>query len=182
LCNEFRGKKIIRTEPNRTEPDSIKELDILGEAFNNVLHHTQEHMIESKAGPINQIMNNLIMNSIIHDFEDMDEDEININIECVDDNKVSIKFKDNGKGIPEHLLKRILDPFVTTKRGQGGSGLGMHLVYNLVTQALSGSITLVSEEGHGVQFAIVFLPKRLKLIKRKGIFLYDFFICAILER
>jgi signal transduction histidine kinase len=81
----------------------------LGEAFNNVLHHTQEHMIESKAGPINQIMNNLIMNSIIHDFEDMDEDEININIECVDDNKVSIKFKDNGKGIPEHLLKRILD-------------------------------------------------------------------------
>jgi hypothetical protein len=58
----------------------------------------------------------------------------------------------------------------------------MHLVYNLVTQALSGSITLVSEEGHGVQFAIVFLPKRLKLIKRKGIFLYDFFICAILDR
>jgi nitrogen fixation/metabolism regulation signal transduction histidine kinase len=114
--------------------------------------------------------------------DDMDEDEVDINIECVDDNKVSIKFKDNGKGIPKHLLKRILDPFVTTKRGQSGSGLGMHLVYNLVTQALSGAITLVSEEGHGVQFAIVFLPKRLKLIKRKGIFSYDFFICAILER
>ena len=127
-------------------------------------------MIDSKAGPINQIMNNLIMNSIIHGCEDMDEGEIDINIECVDDNKVSIKFKDNGKGIPEHLLKRVFDPFVTTKRGQGGSGLGMHLVYNLVTQALNGSITLVSEEGQGVQFAIVFPVKKVEIDKAHGHF------------
>jgi len=118
-------------------------------------------VVESKAGPINQIIINLIMNSIIHGFEDMDKGQIDISIESVDDTKVSIEFKDNGKGIPEHLRKRIFDPFVTTKRGQGGSGLGMHLVYNLVTQALNGSISIVSEEGRGVQFRILFPVKKV---------------------
>jgi signal transduction histidine kinase len=118
-------------------------------------------VVESKAGPINQIMINLIMNSIIHGFEDMDKGQIDITIESIDDTKVSIEFKDNGKGIPEHLRKRIFDPFVTTKRGQGGSGLGMHLVYNLVTQALNGSISIISEEGQGIQFKILFPVKRV---------------------
>jgi len=118
-------------------------------------------VVESKAGPINQIMINLIMNSIIHGFEDMEKGQIDITIESVDDTKVSIEFKDNGKGIPEHLRKRIFDPFVTTKRGQGGSGLGMHLVYNLVTQALNGSISILSEEGQGVQFKILFPVKKV---------------------
>jgi signal transduction histidine kinase len=122
-------------------------------------------VVESKAGPINQIMINLIMNSIIHGFEDVDKGQIDINIESIDDNKVSIEFKDNGKGIPEHLRKRIFDPFVTTKRGQGGSGLGMHLVYNLVTQALNGSISIVSEEGQGVEFRIIFPVKKVDINK-----------------
>ena len=122
-------------------------------------------VVESKAGPINQIMINLIMNSIIHGFEDMDNGQIDISIESVDDTKVCIEFKDNGKGIPEHLRKRIFDPFVTTKRGQGGSGLGMHLVFNLVTQALNGSISVVSEEGKGVQFRILFPVKVVDIDK-----------------
>jgi signal transduction histidine kinase len=122
-------------------------------------------VVESKAGPINQIMINLIMNSIIHGFEDVDKGQIDITIEAVDNTKVSIEFKDNGKGIPEHLRKRIFDPFVTTKRGQGGSGLGMHLVYNLVTQALNGSISIVSEEGQGVQFRILFPVKMVDINK-----------------
>ncbi len=122
-------------------------------------------VVESKVGPINQIMINLIMNSIIHGFEDVDNGQIDITIESVDDNKLSIEFKDNGKGIPEHLRKRIFDPFVTTKRGQGGSGLGMHLVYNLVTQALNGSISIVSEEGQGVEFRIIFPVKKVDINK-----------------
>lgn len=116
-------------------------------------------IVESKAGPINQIMINLIMNSIIHGFEGMVEGDINIKIELIENTKVKIDFVDNGKGIPEQLRKRIFDPFVTTKRGQGGSGLGMHLVYNLVTQGLNGSISIVSEEDHGVHFSIMFPVK-----------------------
>ena len=106
-------------------------------------------------------MINLIMNSVIHGFEFMEEGEIDIYVSMMTDNKVNIVYKDNGKGIPEHLRKRIFDPFVTTKRGQGGSGLGMHLVYNLVTQALNGSISITSEEDQGVEFQIIFPVKKV---------------------
>ena len=86
----------------------------------------------------------------------MEEGTIDISAELVSDNKLKLVYTDNGKGIPPEIRKRIFDPFVTTKRGQGGSGLGMHLVYNLVTQALNGSISITSEEGEGVEFIIVF--------------------------
>ena len=125
------------------------------------IHCADDLYIESKAGPINQIMINLIMNSIIHGFEFMEKGIIDIDITMLDDKKVCITFKDNGEGIPEQLRKRIFDPFVTTKRGQGGSGLGMHLVYNLVTQALNGSISVQSETGKGVEFKIIFPVKRI---------------------
>ena len=125
------------------------------------LHCADDLFIETKAGPINQIMINLIMNSVIHGFEFMEEGQIDIYVDMVGDNKVNIIYKDNGKGIPEHLRKRIFDPFVTTKRGQGGSGLGMHLVYNLVTQALNGSISITSEEDQGVEFQIIFPVKKV---------------------
>ncbi len=124
------------------------------------IHCDADLLIETKAGPINQIMMNLIMNSIIHGFEFIDEGTIDIYAQVVD-NKISIRYLDNGKGIPEHLRKRIFDPFVTTKRGQGGSGLGMHLVYNLVTQALNGSISITSQENHGVEFDIQFPVKKV---------------------
>jgi signal transduction histidine kinase len=125
------------------------------------IHCAEDLYIESKAGPINQIMINLIMNSIIHGFEFKEKGTIDIDIVMQDDKKICITFKDNGEGIPEQLRKRIFDPFVTTKRGQGGSGLGMHLVYNLVTQALNGSISVQSETGKGVEFKIIFPVKRI---------------------
>lgn len=112
--------------------------------------------VETKAGPINQILINLIMNSVIHGFEDMEHGEINIIAEMMTPTKMKLIYKDNGKGIASDIRKRIFDPFVTTKRGQGGSGLGMHLVYNLVTQALNGSISISSEEGNGAEFLIIF--------------------------
>ncbi len=112
--------------------------------------------VETKAGPINQILINLIMNSVIHGFENIEKGEIDIIAELATPEKFKLVYRDNGKGIPDDIRKRIFDPFVTTKRGQGGSGLGMHLVYNLVTQALNGSITLTSEEGQGVEFVIIF--------------------------
>jgi C4-dicarboxylate-specific signal transduction histidine kinase len=120
------------------------------------LDYNPELIIESKAGPINQILINLIMNSIIHGFEDMENGEIQIHAKLIGDTKLNIIYKDNGKGIPENLRKRIFDPFVTTKRGQGGSGLGMHLVYNLVTQGLNGSISINSTDEEGVEFQIIF--------------------------
>ncbi|MBT79446.1 MAG: HAMP domain-containing histidine kinase [Alteromonadaceae bacterium] len=112
--------------------------------------------VETKAGPINQIIINLIMNSVIHGFEHIEHGEIDIIAEMMTPTKMKLIYKDNGKGISNDIRKRIFDPFVTTKRGQGGSGLGMHLVYNLVTQALNGTISITSEEGNGVEFIIIF--------------------------
>lgn len=119
-------------------------------------------LIETKAGPINQILMNLIMNSIIHGFEFIEQGNIYIKVKLVDNNKISLHYADDGKGIPEQLKKRIFDPFVTTKRGQGGSGLGMHLVYNLVTQALNGSITVASEEDAGIEIQILFPVRKVE--------------------
>ncbi|WP_100657738.1 sensor histidine kinase [Alteromonas flava] len=118
-----------------------------------------ELCVESKAGPINQIIINLIMNSIIHGFEDIEEGTITLTASISGKRNLHLLYTDNGKGIPDDLRKRIFDPFVTTKRGQGGSGLGMHLVYNLVTQALNGSITVESKAGEGVKFDIIFPVK-----------------------
>lgn len=128
----------------------------------------EDLIVETKAGPINQILINLIMNSIIHGFEDKEFGAIEIFVELIDNSKLKICYKDDGRGIPEEIQKRIFDPFVTTKRGQGGSGLGMHLVYNLVTQALNGSITLSSEKEKGVEFVITFpvvIPRKRNAIK-----------------
>ncbi|EWH10020.1 histidine kinase [Catenovulum agarivorans DS-2] len=110
-------------------------------------------VIESKPGPLNQILINLIMNSIIHAFPDGRIGKIDINI-SVHSGLLKIIFQDDGVGVDNNMKKRIFDPFVTTKRGEGGSGLGMHLVYNLVTQALNGSIHIESEKDKGVLFKI----------------------------
>jgi signal transduction histidine kinase len=111
--------------------------------------------IKSMPGPITQIIINLVMNSLIHAFRGIDKGIINI-IVSLSEKDCHLTYKDNGNGVSEEIKHRIFDPFVTTRRGEGGSGLGMHLVYNLVTQALNGSITIQSEERHGIEFSIVF--------------------------
>lgn len=120
------------------------------------IHCLETLNVECKAGPINQILINLIMNSLLHAFEGIEKGQIDITALLTEDQKLKIIYKDDGVGIPPSIKKRIFDPFVTTKRGQGGSGLGMHLVFNLVTQALNGSIALVSKEGSGVEFTLTF--------------------------
>ncbi len=95
------------------------------------------------------------MNSLIHAFDNTDQGEITISVK-ISGTRCKLYYRDNGSGVPENIKKRIFDPFVTTKRGEGGSGLGLHLVYNLVTQALNGTINFDSTLGQGVQILIDF--------------------------
>jgi PAS domain S-box-containing protein len=105
-------------------------------------------------GSFTQIYSNLILNSIHHGFDDWDRPKkITIRVERRDERLV-IDYSDNGRGIPAAILPRIFDPFVTSKRGQGGSGLGCHIIYNLVVQLLRGRIHCSSDPGHGAQFHI----------------------------
>lgn len=104
--------------------------------------------IYSFPGSFVQIYSNLIINSIIHGFDNWDgERSIFINIELQHETLV-VDYRDTGKGIPDDMAERIFDPFVTSKRGSGGSGLGTHIVYNIVSQLFKGDIQYAkSEEG-----------------------------------
>ncbi len=111
--------------------------------------------ILSSPGALSQIITNLIMNSLSHGFDGIDEGQITMRVHS-DDLGLVFDYFDNGKGISEEIRERIFDPFVTTARSKGGSGLGTHILYNLVTQVLSGTVTLVDDQHQGVHFRIRF--------------------------
>ncbi|MBU2923290.1 HAMP domain-containing sensor histidine kinase [Colwellia sp. 4_MG-2023] len=119
------------------------------------LNSPDDLVIKTSPGAIAQIITNLVINAITHAFEQEKGGTITINIEQKDQ-QINMQFKDSGCGIPTENLGKIFEPFFTTKRGQGGSGLGMHIVYNLVTQSLHGNITCSSNLGKGTCFHINF--------------------------
>jgi two-component system sensor histidine kinase ChiS len=106
-------------------------------------------------GAFYQILTNLILNSLLHGFEDVEQGTIMVQGR-VDGSMLELVYRDDGKGIDSSLLSRIFDPFVTTKRGQGGTGLGLSIVYNLVTQLWKGSIRCESESNIGTAITIRF--------------------------
>jgi signal transduction histidine kinase len=109
--------------------------------------------INSYPGVFSQIITNLIINSITHGFENIEKGEIEINIKT-EKKILFLIYSDNGNGISKENLKKIFEPFFTTKRGKGGSGLGLNIVYNLVTQKLGGKIDCTSTPGQGTTFMI----------------------------
>lgn len=112
------------------------------------------------AGAISQIFTNLLMNALIHAFDEGQEGLIRITV-LDEENNVDIKFSDNGRGLNAEQLEKLFHPFFTTRRNQGGSGLGTHIAYNLVRQTLNGSIHASSTPGKGLEYHIRF-PKNLK--------------------
>ncbi len=120
-----------------------------------------DHNIEifSHAGAIAQIFSNLIINSIIHGFEDITQGEINIRVNLINNN-VIIHYRDNGVGLSQEQLDKLYEPFFTTKASQGGSGLGTHIIHDLVTDTLNGSIHANSILGEGLSYDIEFESMR----------------------
>jgi signal transduction histidine kinase len=110
-------------------------------------------------GVIAQIITNMIMNSLIHGFENKNAGTIRINV-SEQDGEIMIDYQDDGKGLPPQLLNKLFEAFFTTRRGRGGSGLGTHIMYNLVTQTLKGQIQASSEEGKGLRYQIQFPARR----------------------
>ena len=113
-------------------------------------------IIYTHAGAIAQVITNLIINSIIHGFENIEQGTIKINI-SKQDKLVHIHYQDNGQGIAKDKLPHLFDPFYTTKASTGGTGLGTHIIYNLITDTLNGSINAQSIEGSGLSYDIKFL-------------------------
>lgn len=110
--------------------------------------------LDSFPGSMSQSLINLLENACIHAFTDVAAGQVRIAGALLDEHTVRINFGDNGVGIPAGDLPRIFDPFFTTRLGQGGSGLGLSIVYRLVTHSLGGRIGVSSDTGRGAMFII----------------------------
>ncbi|QXO16172.1 PAS domain-containing sensor histidine kinase [Vibrio ostreae] len=110
-------------------------------------------------GLISQVLTNLIVNSIQHGFIGRDHGKIAITVRDNGDNTFVLTYQDDGKGISKQNLSKIFDPFFTTSRASGGTGLGLNVTYNIVKNALHGSIECCSQENEGVKFTIHFKVK-----------------------
>ncbi|THB81683.1 MAG: hybrid sensor histidine kinase/response regulator [Desulfobacteraceae bacterium] len=111
--------------------------------------------LDSFPGALSQILANLIVNSLIHGFNGMEGGLIRIDV-YVENGSVVFVYTDNGVGMNPEQLEKVFDPFFTTMRGQGGTGLGMSIVFNLVTQTLKGNIACESTKGDGVKYTMTF--------------------------
>ncbi|MBF0197262.1 MAG: hybrid sensor histidine kinase/response regulator [Planctomycetes bacterium] len=120
--------------------------------INSEIHETFK--LYSYPGIISQIVVNLVMNSVIHGYDNGSEGLIEIDVK-VKKNLLFFLFKDYGIGMDAETKQKVFDPFFTTKRAQGGTGLGCHITYNLVYQKLKGSISCESEVGKGTCFEIL---------------------------
>jgi PAS domain S-box-containing protein len=129
---------VVTLEPMYKKTPFILQLDL-----------APDISVESYPGPLGQIMTNFVTNALAHAFEGRTHGVMRLVTRQLDPEHVEITFSDDGVGIQPQHLERVFDPFFTTKLGQGGSGLGMHIVYNLVTSVLGGKITLTSTPGTG---------------------------------
>jgi signal transduction histidine kinase len=105
--------------------------------------------VDSYPGAYGQVLTNLVFNAFTHGFADGANGHVLIKARRLGSAQVEITFSDDGSGIPEEFQRHVFDPFFTTRRAQGNTGLGLYIVHNLVTQQLGGTITLVSAPGRG---------------------------------
>lgn len=130
----------LRRTPHQVEIDCPEGIEVL-----------------HRPGAMGQIVTNLVLNALQHGFEERAPGTIRINVSLLEGGeRIRLDFADNGRGIPVADRPQIFDPFFTTRRGSGGTGLGLHIVYTLVTQALGGTISVESAPGAGTQFRVEF--------------------------
>lgn len=168
LVKSFKQISVDQTSEEKREFALSKYLNNILLSINNIIKkakHTieieieKEILINSYPGAFSQIFTNLIINSFNHGFKGIKEGKISINAKERAD-EILIIYTDNGKGIPKDILPKIFDPFFTTNREHGGTGLGLHIIYNIITRLLKGTIECKSEENKGVEFRIT-VPKNI---------------------
>ena len=114
--------------------------------------------MNSYPGPYGQVLTNLFVNSVAHAFPDGEAGTVDITVRASGKDNVEVVFSDDGCGMSFGVKRQAFDPFFTTRRDQGGTGLGLHIVYNIVTGCLGGRLKLDSEPGQGTKIRII-LPR-----------------------
>jgi signal transduction histidine kinase len=110
--------------------------------------------MDTYPGALAQVVTNLVMNAVSHAYDEDQAGHMVLRVEEQKNNWLRFTFTDDGRGIPKENHERIFEPFFTTGRSHGSTGLGLHIVYNLVTNSLQGRINLESEVGKGARFII----------------------------
>lgn len=163
LIRSFKGVAVDRTSSQRRTFDLSEVVQETLLTLAPTLKHKPYRIncqipagihMDSYPGPLGQILSNLINNAIVHAFAERDQGQMEIRAETMDNGYLRLQFSDNGCGIPPEHLKRVFDPFFTTKLGQGGSGLGLNIVYNLATGLLGGAVRVESTPGAGTCFTL----------------------------
>jgi C4-dicarboxylate-specific signal transduction histidine kinase len=119
-------------------------------------------VMNSYRGPYGQVLTNLVLNSAAHAFPDEGPGSIHITTRASDNDNVEILIADNGCGMNHEIQRQAFDPFFTTRREQGMVGLGLHIVYNILTNRLGGSIDLDTKPGGGTKIRMI-VPREAPL-------------------
>lgn len=168
LVSSFKQVAVDQTSVNRRAFDLASTMNevltTLGPSLRKTTHQVvcdipEGIVMDSYPGPLGQVVTNLINNSVLHGFEGRDHGRILIGARPLPHDWVEITVSDDGVGIAAEHLAKVFDPFFTTKFGKGGSGLGLNIVYNLVTTTLGGRIKVESVRGQGARFTLS-LPLR----------------------
>jgi PAS domain S-box-containing protein len=164
LVSSFKQVAVDQTSLNRRSFDlhaTVHEILLtLGPTIRKYGHTVEcdvapDIIMDSYPGPLGQVVTNLINNALIHAFGDGRQGRVVLLASPGPDGTVQLQVSDNGVGIPQDHLTRVFDPFFTTRLGQGGSGLGLNIVYNLVTKTLGGTVHVASTPGEGATFHMV---------------------------
>jgi len=162
LVRSFKQVAVDQSIEEKREIDMHKYIDEVVLSLHNKLKQSKVKVqvlcpkglkFSTYPGDISQILTNLIVNSLMHGFDKTMQGEITIEVQS-NESEIVLIYKDNGKGIKKENLKKIYEPFFTTNREGGGTGLGLNIIYSLVNKKLNGTIGCESQEGNGATFTI----------------------------
>ncbi|KRR18178.1 hypothetical protein CQ14_24945 [Bradyrhizobium lablabi] len=118
--------------------------------------------MNSYPGPYGQVLTNLVINSAVHAYPDGARGAVHIAAQASGKHNVEVLFSDDGCGMSAEIRRQVFDPFFTTRRDQGSTGLGLHIVHNIVTNRLGGRINLETRPGAGTKIRII-VPREAPL-------------------
>ena len=170
LIQSFKQVAVDRTSSQRRQFDLRETIEDVVATVRPKLKHTaielhtdvpEKVIMDSYPGALGQVVINLIDNALLHGLGDRDHGRIDLHI-TISATRITLNITDDGCGIPAEHLGKIFDPFFTTKMGQGGSGLGLHIVHNLVSQILGGTVQVTSTLNQGTEFKVI-IPQQAPL-------------------
>lgn len=167
LIQSFKQVAVDRSHVERREFNLLEATEQIIASVRPVMRKAQiaivieiapDIVMDSDPGSYGQVLTNIFLNAAIHAFPDGRAGTIEVRARPLGARHVEIVVSDDGVGMTEEVRQRAFDPFFTTRRSEGGTGLGLHIIHNLVTQSLGGRLQLESAPGRGTTIRIV-LPR-----------------------